>query len=62
MYGYFLKRVDQRFQLEETTKIFPNRPEDEVINIQHASLVKLCGGRRLLLILDFFLLYMEAKS
>ncbi|KAI4329974.1 hypothetical protein MLD38_028293 [Melastoma candidum] len=28
MYGYFLKRVDQRFQLEKTMKILPNASED----------------------------------
>lgn len=36
MYGYFLKRVDQRFQLEKTMKILPNGLDDEDINIQHA--------------------------
>ncbi|KAL2342321.1 hypothetical protein Fmac_003606 [Flemingia macrophylla] len=29
MYGYFLKRVDQRFQLEKTMKILPNATEEE---------------------------------
>ena len=29
MYGYFLKRVDQRFQLEKTMKILPNAAEEE---------------------------------
>ncbi|KAL1318271.1 hypothetical protein HN51_070548 [Arachis hypogaea] len=28
MYGYFLKRVDQRFQLEKTMKILPNTAEE----------------------------------
>lgn len=39
MYGYFLKRVDQRFQLEKTTKILPEGLEKEnTSNIQqHAS-------------------------
>ncbi|KAM7471058.1 hypothetical protein LguiA_009241 [Lonicera macranthoides] len=36
MYGYFLKRVDQRFQLEKTMKILPNGLDNEDINIQHA--------------------------
>lgn len=37
MYGYFLKRVDQRFQLEKTTKILPEgvvEKEDISSNIQ----------------------------
>lgn len=29
MYGYFLKRVDQRFQLEKTMKILPNGSDGE---------------------------------
>jgi hypothetical protein len=29
MYGYFLKRVDQRFQLEKTMKSLPWGSEDE---------------------------------
>ncbi|KAL2649133.1 hypothetical protein AAZX31_05G232700 [Glycine max] len=29
MYGYFLKRVDQRFQLEKTMKVLPNATEEE---------------------------------
>lgn len=29
MYGYFLKRVDQRFQLEKTMKILPNASHEE---------------------------------
>ncbi|KAL7603823.1 UV-B-induced protein At3g17800, chloroplastic [Lactuca sativa] len=28
MYGYFLKRVDQRFQLEKTTKVLPDNTGD----------------------------------
>ncbi|XP_073018206.1 UV-B-induced protein At3g17800, chloroplastic-like [Primulina eburnea] len=34
MYGYFLKRLDQRFQLEKTMKILPQGIEDEGTNIQ----------------------------
>ncbi|XP_076888981.1 UV-B-induced protein At3g17800, chloroplastic-like [Bidens hawaiensis] len=34
MYGYFLKRVDQRFQLEKTTKILPEGLDIETSNIQ----------------------------
>ncbi|CAK9174298.1 unnamed protein product [Ilex paraguariensis] len=34
MYGYFLKRVDQRFQLEKTMKVLPHGLDDEEINIQ----------------------------
>lgn len=34
MYGYFLKRLDQRFQLEKTMKILPQSIEDEGTNIQ----------------------------
>ncbi|KAI3726623.1 hypothetical protein L1987_66421 [Smallanthus sonchifolius] len=38
MYGYFLKRVDQRFQLEKTTKILPEGIDKENSNVQqHAS-------------------------
>ncbi|XP_062118075.1 UV-B-induced protein At3g17800, chloroplastic [Humulus lupulus] len=29
MYGYFLKRVDQRFQLEKTMKILPDKLDEE---------------------------------
>lgn len=29
MYGYFLKRVDQRFQLEKTVKVLTNETEEE---------------------------------
>lgn len=36
MYGYFLKRVDQRFQLEKTMKILPRGVADEEINVQKA--------------------------
>ena len=34
MYGYFLKRVDQRFQLEKTMKILPNASDVEESDIQ----------------------------
>ncbi|KAL3628497.1 hypothetical protein CASFOL_027543 [Castilleja foliolosa] len=34
MYGYFLKRVDQRFQLEKTMKILPGGIENEENNIE----------------------------
>ncbi|XP_022894703.1 UV-B-induced protein At3g17800, chloroplastic-like [Olea europaea var. sylvestris] len=34
MYGYFLKRVDQRFQLEKTMKILPQGVDNEEIEIQ----------------------------
>ena len=37
MYGYFLKRVDQRFQLEKTTKILPEGVDKEDSNIQQHS-------------------------
>ncbi|GMJ06653.1 hypothetical protein like AT1G48450 [Hibiscus trionum] len=36
MYGYFLKRVDQRFQLEKTMKILPNAPDAEGRSIELA--------------------------
>ncbi|PSR96511.1 UV-B-induced protein [Actinidia chinensis var. chinensis] len=37
MYGYFLKRVDQRFQLEKTMKILPQGVyHHEEINVQNA--------------------------
>jgi hypothetical protein len=31
MYGYFLKRVDERFQLEKTMKSLPPRPKQQMI-------------------------------
>ncbi|KAF5780493.1 hypothetical protein HanXRQr2_Chr11g0472501 [Helianthus annuus] len=34
MYGYFVKRVDQRFQLEKTTRILPEGLDRENDNIQ----------------------------
>ncbi|XP_059645513.1 UV-B-induced protein At3g17800, chloroplastic-like [Cornus florida] len=36
MYGYFLKRVDQRFQLEKTMKILPQGLDDGENNVQQA--------------------------
>lgn len=36
MYGYFLKRVDQRFQLEKTMKILPNASDVEESSVQQA--------------------------
>ncbi|OMO96150.1 hypothetical protein CCACVL1_05060 [Corchorus capsularis] len=36
MYGYFLKRVDQRFQLEKTMKILPNASDGDENNIEQA--------------------------
>lgn len=36
MYGYFLKRVDQRFQLEKTMKVLPNASDEEESSIQPA--------------------------
>ncbi|XP_039046380.1 UV-B-induced protein At3g17800, chloroplastic-like isoform X2 [Hibiscus syriacus] len=36
MYGYFLKRVDQRFQLEKTMKILPNALDAEGSSIELA--------------------------
>ncbi|KAK7398780.1 hypothetical protein VNO78_09953 [Psophocarpus tetragonolobus] len=32
MYGYFLKRVDQRFQLEKTMKVLPNATEENGVH------------------------------
>lgn len=34
MYGYFLKRVDQRFQLEKSMKMLPNGLDAEESNVQ----------------------------
>ncbi|XP_073036211.1 UV-B-induced protein At3g17800, chloroplastic-like [Primulina eburnea] len=34
MYGYFLKRIDKRFQLEKTMRILPQGIDDEEINRQ----------------------------
>ncbi|XWS48219.1 hypothetical protein CRYUN_Cryun13aG0055400 [Craigia yunnanensis] len=36
MYGYFLKRVDQRFQLEKTMKILPDASDGEESSIEQA--------------------------
>ncbi|XP_057951192.1 UV-B-induced protein At3g17800, chloroplastic [Malania oleifera] len=35
MYGYFLKRVDQRFQLEKTMKILPHGSDEEEMNFKN---------------------------
>ncbi|XP_040998479.1 UV-B-induced protein At3g17800, chloroplastic-like [Juglans microcarpa x Juglans regia] len=37
MYGYFLKRVDQRFQLEKTMKILPNASNEAESDTQPAA-------------------------
>ncbi|XAR49485.1 hypothetical protein NMG60_11032708 [Bertholletia excelsa] len=37
MYGYFLKRVDQRFQLEKTMKILPEGLDKGEISVQQVS-------------------------
>lgn len=34
MYGYFLKRVDQRFQLEKSMKVLPDGMNEEETNIE----------------------------
>ncbi|KAK2385701.1 UV-B-induced protein, chloroplastic [Trifolium repens] len=31
MYGYFLKRIDQRFQLEKSMKLLPNAPDESSV-------------------------------
>lgn len=36
MYGYFLKRVDQRFQLEKSMKMLPNASDAEDSSVQQA--------------------------
>uniref|UniRef100_A0A2P2KN77 Uncharacterized protein LOC105641369 isoform X2 n=1 Tax=Rhizophora mucronata TaxID=61149 RepID=A0A2P2KN77_RHIMU len=36
MYGYFLKRVDQRFQLEKTMKLLPNAVDNKENNIHQS--------------------------
>ncbi|CAI9113244.1 OLC1v1013817C1 [Oldenlandia corymbosa var. corymbosa] len=36
MYGYFLKRVDQRFQLEKTMRILPEGSDDKVSSMQNS--------------------------
>ncbi|KAF8378830.1 hypothetical protein HHK36_030179 [Tetracentron sinense] len=36
MYGYFLKRVDQRFQLEKTMKMLPHGLDNEETDIEQA--------------------------
>jgi hypothetical protein len=42
MYGYFLKRVDQRFQLEKTMKLLSNGSDEQVGSMQ--QLVTAGGG------------------
>ncbi|PHU23447.1 hypothetical protein BC332_08554 [Capsicum chinense] len=37
MYGYFLRRVDQRFQLEKTMKVLPQGVDDEDSSIQQVA-------------------------
>lgn len=37
MYGYFLRRVDQRFQLEKSMKVLPQGVDDEDSNIQRVA-------------------------
>lgn len=37
MYGYFLRRVDQRFQLEKTMKVLPQGVDDEDNSIQQVA-------------------------
>lgn len=37
MYGYFLRRVDQRFQLEKSMKVLPQGVDDEDSNIQQVA-------------------------
>lgn len=37
MYGYFLRRVDQRFQLEKTMKVLPQGSDDDVVSNMQQS-------------------------
>ncbi|CAD5323379.1 unnamed protein product [Arabidopsis thaliana] len=37
MYGYFLKRVDQRFQLEKTMKILPGGSDESQTSVEQAE-------------------------
>nr|BAF01343.1 hypothetical protein [Arabidopsis thaliana] len=37
MYGYFLKRVDQRFQLEKTMKILPGGSDESKTSVEQAE-------------------------
>lgn len=37
MYGYFLKRVDQRFQLEKTMKLLPGGSDESKTNIEQTE-------------------------
>ena len=43
MYGYFLKRVDQRFQLEKTMKILPNAAEENRIYPTSSDIMRPSG-------------------
>ncbi|TKY44843.1 DUF760 protein [Spatholobus suberectus] len=44
MYGYFLKRVVQRFQLEKTMKLLPNAPEESSIQQTIVDDLRIGGG------------------
>ncbi|CAL5215391.1 unnamed protein product [Lathyrus oleraceus] len=53
MYGYFLKRVDERFQLEKSIKVLPNATQDTImddvtpasqLDISHPELSTWPGG------------------
>ncbi|KAL2344159.1 hypothetical protein Fmac_005444 [Flemingia macrophylla] len=46
MYGYFLKRVVQRFQLEKTIKILPNATEENSIQQTVVDDSRISGGQR----------------
>ncbi|XP_060204226.1 UV-B-induced protein At3g17800, chloroplastic [Lycium barbarum] len=46
MYGYFLKRVDQRFQLEKTMKVLPQGVDDEDSSIQQVAEEDIRSGDR----------------
>lgn len=43
MYGYFLKRVVQRFQLEKAMKVLPNVEEENSINLTVADETRING-------------------
>ncbi|XP_016504839.1 UV-B-induced protein At3g17800, chloroplastic [Nicotiana tabacum] len=46
MYGYFLKRVDQRFQLEKTMKVLPQGVDDEDSSIRQVGGEEIRSGDR----------------
>ncbi|KAL3374234.1 hypothetical protein AABB24_005945 [Solanum stoloniferum] len=46
MYGYFLRRVDQRFQLEKSMKVLPQGVYDEDSSIQQVAGEDISGDRR----------------